>query len=67
VKEFLSRAGASFEEKNVEEDPAAYRELVARGWRTVPVTLVGERAIKGFDPGALGEALTTFCGPPPDR
>jgi len=67
VKEFLSRAGARFEEKNVEEDPGAYRELVGRGWRTVPVTLVGERAVKGFDPGALAEALTAFVGPPPDR
>jgi len=67
VKEFLSRAGARFEEKNVEEDPVAYRELVGRGWRTVPVTFVDERAVKGFDPGALAEALTASPGPPPDR
>ena len=67
MKEFLSRAGARFEEKNVEEDPGAYRELVGRGWRTVPVTLVDGRAVKGFDPGALAEALTGAGEPPPDR
>ncbi len=67
MKEFLSRAGARFEEKNVEEDPGAYRELIGRGWRTVPVTLVGDRAVKGFDSAALAEALTSLGGPPPDR
>lgn len=67
MKEFLSRAGVPFTEQNVEEDPAAYRELVARGWRAVPVTFVGERALKGFDPAALTEALTAAGARPPDR
>ncbi len=67
MKEFLSRAGARFEEKNVEEDPGAYRELLARGWRTVPMTLVGERAVAGFDAAGLAEALTAAGEPPPDR
>jgi len=58
VKEFLSRAGHRFAEKNVEEDPAAYDELMARGWRAIPVTVVGERAVKGYDPGKLREALS---------
>jgi glutaredoxin len=57
VKEFLSRAGVAFTVRNVDEDEQAYDELVARGWRTVPVTVVGERAIKGFDPVALQRAI----------
>jgi glutaredoxin len=57
VKEFLSRAGVRYVARNVDEDDAAYRELVAKGWRSVPVTLVGDRAIRGYDPRALREAL----------
>lgn len=49
MKEFLSRAGVPFVEKNVEEDVAAYHELVARGVRTVPLTVSGEQAVKGFN------------------
>ena len=43
--------------RDVDDDDGAYEELVARGWRAVPVTFVGDRAIKGFDPVALREAL----------
>jgi glutaredoxin len=57
VKEFLSRAGHSFIVRDVDEDLSAYQELVARGWRTVPVTVVGDTAIKGFDEAALTRAL----------
>lgn len=57
MKEFLSREGVPFEAKNVDEDDAAFHELVQRGFRTVPVTIVGERAVKGFDAPALKAAL----------
>ena len=39
--------------KNVDEDERAYDELIARGFRTVPVTVFGDRTIRGFDPAAL--------------
>lgn len=42
---------------NVDEDDRAYDALIAHGWRTIPVTLVNGRAIKGFDPAALQQAL----------
>jgi glutaredoxin len=58
VKEFLSRHGRSFIERNVDDDPSAYDELVARGWRTVPVTVIGDRSVKGFDPEQLTAMLT---------
>jgi glutaredoxin len=62
VKEFLSRAGVAFTVRDVDEDDGAYEELVERGWRAVPVTFVGARAIKGFDPVALREALLAHTG-----
>ncbi len=57
MKEFLSREGVEFEARNVDEDQSAYDELLARGFRTVPVTLIGAEAVKGFDPVALRRAL----------
>jgi len=66
VKEFLSRAGVSFVVRDVENDLDAYRDLTARGFRTVPVTLIGDDpsvvAVSGFDADALQRALN----PPPD-
>lgn len=43
--------------RNVHEDETAYDELIALGFRSIPITLIGERAIKGYDPEALEEAL----------
>jgi glutaredoxin len=40
VKEFLSREGHPFENKNIEEDDAAYDELMKLGARSVPVTVI---------------------------
>jgi glutaredoxin len=57
VKEFLSRRGVTFTVRLVDEDDAAYDELLALGYRAVPVTVIGERAVKGFDPTALTAAL----------
>jgi glutaredoxin len=67
VKEFLSRAGRSFEIRNVDEDLAAYQELIARGFRTVPVTVIGGTAIAGFDEPALTRALGASGQSAPDR
>jgi glutaredoxin len=57
VKELLSRKGVRFTAKNVDEDDRAFDELLARGFRTVPVTIIGDQAIRGFDPEALERAL----------
>jgi glutaredoxin len=57
VKEFLSRKGVRFTAKIVDEDDRAYDELLARGFRTVPVTVIGDQTIQGFDPDALERAL----------
>jgi glutaredoxin-like protein NrdH len=60
VKELLSREGVPFTAYNVDEDEGAYDELLARGWRTVPVTIVGERVLKGFNPVELADAIAEW-------
>jgi len=60
VKEFLSRAGVPFTAFNVDEDDRAYDDLIARGFRTVPVTVLGERVVKGFDAEALTDAIAVW-------
>jgi glutaredoxin len=57
VKEFLSRAGKTFTIRLVDEDESAYDELVALGYRAVPVTVIGTQVMQGFDPAALSKAL----------
>jgi len=60
VKEFLSREGVPFVARNVDEDDAAYDELIALGIRTVPVTVFGGEAVKGFDVPALSAAVAAW-------
>ena len=54
-----------FETKNVDEDEQAYTELIAKGYRTIPVTSVGDQVIKGFDEAALRAAIRP--APPTER
>ena len=60
MKEFLSRAGVPFTASNVDEDDRAYDELIARGFRSVPVTVIGDRVVTGFDAEALTDALAAW-------
>jgi glutaredoxin len=60
VKELLSREGVPFTAYNVDEDERAYDELLARGWRTIPVTIIGERTFKGFNPVELASAIAEW-------
>lgn len=57
MKAWLSHAGLPFVERDV-DDLDAYRELVAHGFRTVPVTFIGGRAVVGFDAERLAEAVS---------
>ena len=69
VKEFLSREGHPFETRNIEEDDAAYDELMALGARSVPVTVIAadhgasdDQVVTGFDQARLRAALTAAGG-----
>ena len=56
----LSQAGVPFRAHNVDVDDKAYDELLARGWRTIPVTIIGDRVVKGFDVVALQQAIAAW-------
>ena len=62
MKGFLSREGYTFTDRNVEEDDAAYDELISLGVRTVPLTVIDGRSVQGFDEDELRAAL---AGEPP--
>ena len=62
VKEFLSREGHPFETKNIEEDDAAYDELMKLGARSIPVTMIENQMVTGFDQVRLRAALTAAGG-----
>lgn len=57
MKEFLSQQGKTFDVRNVDDDQAAYDALLELGYRSVPVTVIGSIAVRGFDPDALLKAL----------
>ena len=58
MKELLSREGHPYTLKDVEEDHDAYSELLALGFRAVPVTIIDGQGIKGFDEPRLLAALS---------
>ena len=60
MKELLSREGVPFTAYNVDEDETAYDDLLARGWRTIPVTIIGERVVKGFNPVEIADAIAEW-------
>ena len=60
MKELLSQAGVPFTAFNVDEDDKAYDDLIARGWRIVPITVFGDRVVKGFDAAALQQAIAEW-------
>ncbi len=58
LKGFLSAKGIAFTNHDVMDDPAALEEVVRRtGARAVPVVVVGEEFVVGFDRGKLQRLL----------
>ena len=57
VKGYLSRKGLTFSEKNISTDLEGRAQLVRLGYRSTPVTLIGDRHIVGYKPAAIDEAL----------
>ena len=58
MKELLSRERVAFTVKNVDEEDRAYDELLALGFQAVPVTVIGDRTIRGYDAAAILNALS---------
>jgi hypothetical protein len=53
MKEFLSKNGIPYIDRNIETDKEALDELLKLGYRTAPVTLVGNKAIAGYEPNLI--------------
>jgi glutaredoxin 3 len=57
TKEFLSRNGIQFENRDITADPAAMEELEKRKLLTTPVTFVDGEMVVGFDRERLSVLL----------
>ncbi len=55
--EYLSQKGVAYTEKNVARDPEAVQELMSMGLRSLPVIIIGEERLSGFNPVAIDAAL----------
>lgn len=55
--EYLSRKGVPFTEKNISRMPEARQELIEMGVMSVPVILIGEQRLTGFNPALIDAAL----------
>ncbi|WP_103981902.1 glutaredoxin family protein [Helcococcus massiliensis] len=57
AKDFLTENNVEFEEKNVTESLDYREELLAKGYRGVPVLVIGDEEIVGFDQNRISELL----------
>jgi len=57
--EYLSQKGVEFTEKNVAHNPEAVQELMSMGVRSLPLILIGDKRLSGFNPKAIDEALAS--------
>jgi glutaredoxin 3 len=65
VKEFLSQRGIPWTEKYVDRDRDAAIEMIRRsGQRGVPVTVIGDEVIVGFDRPRLERAVAAMGAQP---
>ena len=58
--EYLSQKGIAYTEKNVSQDQEAVQELMSMGLRSLPVILIGEERLSGFNPAAIDAALAAL-------
>ena len=59
VKVYLSRKNIPFTEYNVSTDREALDSLLEMGYRTTPITVIGEEKVVGYSPSGLDAALET--------
>jgi arsenate reductase-like glutaredoxin family protein len=57
VRDWLTKRGVAFTERNVTGDPDAARELLATGYFATPLLVNGDAAVVGFRPAAIAAAL----------
>ena len=57
VKVYLSRKGIPFTEHNISLEPEAKKTLLEMGYRTTPLTVIGDQVIVGYKPPQMEAAL----------
>lgn len=57
LKEYLNARQVPYIEKNISTDMNARNELISKGYMGVPVVLVGNQTIVGFDKARLDQIL----------
>jgi glutaredoxin-like YruB-family protein len=57
VKEYLKNKNIPYVEKNISNDMNARKELISQGYMGVPVILVGDETVIGFDKAKLDQLL----------
>ena len=62
AKEYFNQNGVAFEELDVSASEDARRRFQGLGGRGVPLILIGDRQISGFDPQAIQAALAKEGG-----
>ncbi len=62
--EYLSRKGVPFVEKNLAREPGAREELIAMKMLSLPVLVIGDTKLSGFDPARIDAALAAQGTPP---
>jgi adenosylhomocysteine nucleosidase len=58
VKQWLTAKGVAFEVRDVMTSRAYQEEVERFGFMGVPVTVVGDKAVKGFQPDELEKLLS---------
>ena len=57
TKELLSKRGIDFIARDIENDPGALEELRQLGFASVPVVVVGNRGVSGWNPPKVAELV----------
>lgn len=57
TKKFLEKAGADFEEINIDEKPEFIDHVKSLGFTAAPVIEAGDTVFSGFQPGKLKEII----------
>ncbi|HLO11052.1 MAG TPA: glutaredoxin family protein [Pseudoneobacillus sp.] len=57
VKEMLTQEGIPFEVRDLMANPAYQEEVEKFGFMGIPVTAVGDQAVKGFNPAELNKLI----------
>ena len=58
LKQWLKQHQIPFRDMDIQRNPRAMREFQRHGGRGIPLLLVGDRTIQGFDPKRLTSELS---------